>query len=553
MHSKKQFPKNNLNSEAKQFIAFNQQSFDELLTFVDFAVGFTIGFVEVNFPAEAEIIINFLKSHFQYEQIQLETLNFPDPNLRFLRDEIVKILPTIEREKNKKLVLILRGLEKSIGVFGDYPPMLADLNFVRDAYSSSVPHPILFILPDYAVTRVAKFAPDFWAWKSGMFRFQTTQTTREQAFTSFVADERTNNEKYRLPEKQERIDLLERLLQEYRPSGETIVKENIKTCINLLQELGVAYLSRREFVKAREYLEEALRICQESDEHLSQASISHYLGMVVQKLRQYEQAQNYYQQALDIFIEYDDRYNQASTYHQLGNLTLELREYESARKYYQQALNISIEYNDRYNQASTYHQLGNLTLELREYEAARKYYQQALDIKIEYGDHYSQGKIYHQLGIVAQELREYEMAREYSQQALDIWIEYSARYSQASTYHQLGRVTQKLREYKTAREHYQQALDIFIEYGDRYYQANTYAMLGLLAVELEELEEAKTNLLQALEIYLEFNDEHYIEITVRYLASIYQANQDENILTETASILGKTVEEVRSRFETDKE
>ncbi|MEM9275152.1 MAG: tetratricopeptide repeat protein, partial [Cyanobacteria bacterium P01_F01_bin.143] len=451
--------------EAQNFLDVNQQSFDELLTFVDFAEGFTIGFAENNFPAEAEIIIDFLQSHSQCEQIQLEILNFPDPDLRFLRDEIVKILPTIERDPNQKLVLILRGLEKSIGVFGDYPPMLADLNFVRDAYSTSVPHPILFILPDYAVTRVAKFAPDFWAWKSGMFRFQTTQIHREQEFNRFQEDKRNINQKLRLPEKQDRIDLLERLLQEYRPSGQTIAKENIKTCINLLCELGGAYLSRRKFIRAREYYQQALNIKIEYGDRHSQASTYHQLGIVTQELREYETAREYYQQALDIDIEYGDRYEQAATHHQLGYVAQNLREYETAREYYQQALDIKIEYGDRYEQASTYHELGRVAQQLREYEIAREYYQQALDIKIEFGDRYFQASTYHQLGRVAQDLREYETAREYYQQTLDIDIEYGDRYSQASTYHQLGIVAQELREYETAREYYQQALDIKIEFG----------------------------------------------------------------------------------------
>ena len=209
MVSKKVLQTNNPDLEAKQFLAVNQQSFNQLLTFVDFAEGFSIAFVGINFPPEAGILIESLKSHPQCEEIQFETLNFPDRNLRFLRDEIVKILSTIECDRTKKLVLILRGLENSIGVFGDYPPVLTDLNFVRDAYSTSVPHPIIFILPDYAITRIAKFAPDFWAWKSGVFLFQTTQITREKAFNRFREDDRSTQEKYQLPEKQERIDLLE--------------------------------------------------------------------------------------------------------------------------------------------------------------------------------------------------------------------------------------------------------------------------------------------------------------------------------------------------------
>ena len=259
----------NLNAEIGQFIAANQQEFAELLTFVDFAETFTLGLVEVNFPPDAELLIEALKTNPECWEIQFVTLNFSEPNLRFLRDEIIKILPTIERERDKqirqahckKLVLIVRGLEKSIGVFGEYPPVLQDLNFVRDAYRRTVPHPILFILPDYAITRLAKFAPDFWAWKSGIFRFKTTQATKDYAIAQTAnAENAIGMTRLATPEEQERIDLLERLLMEYKPTGHQATGDNLRQCSNILHQLGVAYLNQNNPGKAREYLEEAVKL-----------------------------------------------------------------------------------------------------------------------------------------------------------------------------------------------------------------------------------------------------------------------------------------------------
>ncbi|MGB3421444.1 MAG: hypothetical protein WBA52_13635 [Dolichospermum sp.] len=163
------------NAELGQFIALNQDILAELLTFIDFSEKFTLGFIEINFPPHGELLIEALKTDNQCEKIQFIILKFADPKLRFLRDEIIKELPKIEREANKKLVLIIQGLEKSIDIAGDYPPVLQDLNFVRDAYKRTVPHPILFILPNYSINRLARFAPDFWDWRSGVFRFKTLE------------------------------------------------------------------------------------------------------------------------------------------------------------------------------------------------------------------------------------------------------------------------------------------------------------------------------------------------------------------------------------------
>ena len=550
----------NLNAEIGQFIAANQQEFAELLTFVDFAEKFTLGFVEVNFPPDAELLIEALNTNPECWEIQFVNLNFSDPNLRFLRDEIIKILPTIEREPDKqirqahckKLVLIVRGLEKSIGVFGEYPPVLQDLNFVRDAYRRTVPHPILFILPDYAITRLAKFAPDFWAWKSGIFRFKTTQATKDYAIAQTAnAENAIGMTRLATPEEQERIDLLERLLMDYKPTGHQAIGDNLRQCSNILHQLGIAYLNQNNPGKAREYLEEAVKLlngeesafqaevlntlgkayyqqrkfdqaidCYQKSLKISQnlenrrgeiASLFN-LGNAYLQMRQFQQAGNFYHQCLEIAQQLGDRYSCASTYHNLGIVAQQLREWEQARAYYQQSLDIYIEFGDRYECAGTYHQLGNVTYLLRELEQARAYYQQALNIFIEFGDRYNQARSYNQLGMIAQQLREFEQARSYYQQALEIKLEFGDRYSCASTYHQLGMVAEELRDYEQARAYYQQALDITLEFGDRYSCANTYHCLGLLAEAQEDYAEARTNLQKALEIYVEFKDEYWAAI-----------------------------------------
>jgi tetratricopeptide (TPR) repeat protein len=549
--------RDNLNVELGQFLAANQQEFAELLTFVDFAERFTLGLVEVNFPPEAELLIEALKTSPECCDIQFVTLNFSDPNLRFIRDEIIKNLPKIEREPDKKLVLIVRGLEQSIGVFGEYPPVLQDLNFVRDAYKRTVPHPILFILPDYAITRLAKFAADFWAWKSGIFRFKTTPATKDYAIAQTAnAENEIGMIRLATPEEQERIDLLHRLLMDYKPTGHQATGDNLRQCSNILHQLGVAYLNQKNPEKARDYLEEAvkllngeesafhaevlntlgeayyeqrkfdkaidcyqksLRISQKLENHRGEDISLFNLGNTYLEMRQLQQARDFYQQCLEIEQQIGDRYSSASTYHQLGMVAEEMREYEQARAYYQQALDISLEFGDRYSSASTYHQLGRVAQEMREYEQARAYYQQALEIKLEFGDRYSCASIYHNLGIVAQELRDYEQARAYYRQALEIKLEFGDRYSCASTYHQLGIVAQQLREYEQARAYYQQALEIKLEFGDRYECADTYAVLGLLAEAQEDYAEARANLQKAWEIFIEFKDEYKAAIARKAL------------------------------------
>ncbi|MDF5739680.1 tetratricopeptide repeat protein, partial [Nostoc sp. S13] len=486
--------------------------FAELLTFVDFAEKFTIGFVEINFPPDAEILVEALKTNPECRDIQFVTLNFYDANLRFLRDEIIKILPTIEAERsrgfNKKLVLIVLGLEKSIGVYGDYPPVLQDLNFVRDAYKRTVRHPILFILPDYALTRLAKFAPDFWAWQSGMFRFKTPQVTKDYAINEAQNPERIID-RLEPPEKQERIDLLHRLLMEYKPTGHHPTGENLRNCSNILHQLGVAYLSKREPTEARKYLEDAIKIANEFQDSTFHAEVVNTLGDSYSQQREFDTAIAYYQKSLSISQQLQNPRGETAALFKLGNAYLNLRQFTQATTFYQQCLEIEQQLGNHYSSANKYHNLGIVAQNLREFEEARHNYQQALAIFIEFGERYSQALTYHQLGYVAQDLREFEEARRNYQQALAIFIEYGDRYSSASTYHQLGTIAQDLREFEEARCNYQQALAIKIEYGDRYSSASTYHGLGTLAETEQNYAEARVNLQTALEIYVEYKEEYW--------------------------------------------
>jgi len=519
--SKKHWQKlqHDFNAELGQFIALNQDILAELLTFIDFSEKFTLGFIEINFPPDGESLIEALKTNSQCEEIQFVILKFADPNLRFLRDAIIHELANIEKEANKKLVLIIQGLEKSIGVFGEYPPFLQDLNFVRDAYKKTVPYPILFILPDYAINRLAKFAPDFWAWRSGVFRFKTLEKTRENAIAQTLQSH-IEIDRAEPQEKQERIEILQSLLMEYKPTCEQTNDGNLRRYSNILLELGTAYISQHQPKTAREYLAEALQIADKLADVNFKRQVLNKIGDAFAEERKFEKAINYYQQGVNIAKELKNRNGENFALFRLGNAYFDLRQFLKAKEYYQQCLKIYQELGKRNSQAGTYHQLGYVAQEMREYAQARDFYQQALSIFIEFGDRYSQALTYHHLGMVAQEMGEYDQARNFYQQALAINIKFDNRYSQARTYHHLGIVAQEMGEYDQARDFYQQALAIKIEFGDRYSQALTYHCLGTLAKVQEDHTEARVNLQKALEIYDEYKEEYWGNIAREILEGL---------------------------------
>ncbi|MFH7241535.1 MAG: tetratricopeptide repeat protein [Spirulina sp.] len=243
--------------DVSPWMAQNTETLDELARFIDFAEGFTLGFLEINFTSDFDAVLKALQARPDCAQMEFHTFILDDPNLRFLKDALedrIQQLPSpISTLLERKKVILVRGLENAIGLFGDYPPLLQDLNFVRDTWINSVPYPVLLCLPSYAINRLIQFAPDFWSWKSGVFRILSTQTSTDNAYIRGLHANKILGSLNRL-ERQERITLLEQLAQEFDPQTADCPKDDLRIAAKALTELGQVHLFAGEFPKAKEAL-----------------------------------------------------------------------------------------------------------------------------------------------------------------------------------------------------------------------------------------------------------------------------------------------------------
>jgi tetratricopeptide (TPR) repeat protein len=451
----------NIQGENNLFFEINQQSFTELLTFVDFADDkLNIGLVKIKFTQDRDTLLKALIEHPKCQNIQFEILDFPSPNLRFLRDKIVTALKQIKIKPNKKLILLITGLEKSIGIVEEYPAVLTNLNFVRDDLRTSVPHPILFFLPDYALTRLAKYAPDFWAWGRKVFYFKTNRSNLIKNSKNIVfSDNFVKN--LELPAKQERIELLLDLLNEYNSVNEKEPENNLLTISNIYNQLGNAYDS----------------------------------------LGGYQKAINYYQQSLEIKREIGDRHGIGSSLRGLGNAYYSLGNYQQAIDYLEQSLEIAQEIGDRHGISICLGNLGNAYYSLGEYQQAIDYYQQSLEIKREIGDRHGISNCLIGLGSAYRSLGEYQQAIDYHQQSLEIKREIGDRNGISKSLIGLGNAYYSLGKYQKAIDCLQQSLEIAQEIGDRYGEANTWFNLGHTHKNLQQKLEAKTAYENARNLY----------------------------------------------------
>jgi hypothetical protein len=274
-------------NDRSEFSARNADVLRKLMAFINISEGLTIGFVDSPGFTETNLLLDFLDQELA-AAVDFVRVDAAAPDLHFLLDTIIACLASSSEINNdphpltpspkkgegepeyqaqspapspclgegwgegqplhsqtsikfddQPKVVVVSGLEKSIGVLGDYPPVLVDLNFARDAYRKLVPYPLLLILPSYAITRIAHFVPDFWAWKSAEFPISPTH--------SLPAANNLENiikiippTKQSIPVKQERFDLLNQLLNEE-------YAEPSLTRADLFLQRGKAYFSHAQY------------------------------------------------------------------------------------------------------------------------------------------------------------------------------------------------------------------------------------------------------------------------------------------------------------------
>jgi tetratricopeptide (TPR) repeat protein len=192
----------------------NAAVLDRLVAMLDYAEGLTILFACCNTPLLRDQLIERARVRLAALGVEVRSLDFDGPvtNLRHqlrarvaAENAVERMTVAAQEETNvavmaelslreprtpygaaAKPVLFLTGLELSIPPGDAGARLLAELNLGRELFLRDAPYPLVFWLPDYAVTLVARHAPDFWAWRSGVFEFTLEDPHRREAYAHYV-------------------------------------------------------------------------------------------------------------------------------------------------------------------------------------------------------------------------------------------------------------------------------------------------------------------------------------------------------------------------------
>ena len=530
------------------FSTENHEVLDQLVTTADFADGFTILFASVNAPAQRQQLMDVVEQRLAERNIRVRNIAFEREiiNLRqHLRTALAAdSLPeqttngesperedrplavaeerapdgTEERKEQStkqgakqsadaKLVLFVTGLEKSIPYATPEARLLAELNLGRELFLRDAPHPIIFWLPDYAITAIARYALDFWAWRSGIFEFKISSEARQHFYQRQTADsDWLTVDNLGAEQKMARRSQLESLLDSYSQLAETPrIQQERK---DILFSLAQIHQSQDELPQAIRYYDQYLALCRQLDDRQGEGWALGNLGDAYADLGRVEEAIEKHEAALIISREIGDRRGEGNHLGNLGNVYADQGRVEEAIKKYEAALIISQEIGDRRNEGNWLGNLGNAYRNQGRVEEAIEKYEAALLISREIGDRRGEGNHLGNLGNAYRNQGRVEEAIEKYEAALLISREIGDRRGEGVRLGNLGLAYADLGRVEEAIEKYQAALIISREIGDRRGEGIRLGSLGNAYADLGRVEEAIEKYQAALIISREIGDRH---------------------------------------------
>jgi tetratricopeptide (TPR) repeat protein len=332
------------------------------------ARGFALFFVRCNVPAYRAELVAHLKAQLARPVVEVDLEGEPD------------VYPAVARAAGSSAedaVLFVYGLEHHLPS-GDperAQQTLRALNWRRAAYQR-LGRPLAFWLPEYALAMVAREAPDFYDWNSGVFEIEVPQPQREALLADALALPDEAEASLPVEEKRARLRLLEGLWEEYR--GESLAERQARLQVAL--KMARLHESLGDYNQARRLYEESLHIAEELGDRAGVARVLHNLGVLAQQQGDYGRAWQFYEESLRIAEELGDRAGVAQTLHGLGNLAYLQGDYGQARQFYQESLRIAEELGDRVGVASLLHNLGSVLQALGDLAGAKACYERALGI-----------------------------------------------------------------------------------------------------------------------------------------------------------------------------
>ncbi|MCC3584264.1 MULTISPECIES: CHAT domain-containing protein [unclassified Microcoleus] len=255
-------------------------------------------------------------------------LNQQEPSLRAALEQLVEDYPQL-KEPHASAAITVTGTEALMGFVSqadsnhrsELSRFFGYLQWTREALRE-FPYPIVIWVAPNILSRLSLEAPDFWSWRSGVFRFVAPTVEATGVINR-------NGEIFLLiePEKRPTLPLDELLEQVENLEQQTLETPALATLYN---RVANAYANRvntrqhedysQEIDRAIHFFEKSLVLQRELNFRLAESDTLLQLGDIYRDLGLWERVFDLYEQSLAIARNFKDSLREAAALGRLGNL-----------------------------------------------------------------------------------------------------------------------------------------------------------------------------------------------------------------------------------------
>ncbi|MBW4661301.1 MAG: tetratricopeptide repeat protein [Drouetiella hepatica Uher 2000/2452] len=378
------------------------ESYESLVRSLQRTEGFSLFFVRC-VPGDQADLVQLLQAdlpNLHMQRLEL-TEELVDGNLY----QRVTTLPDVAEID----VLFISGLEKSFDPYvksgyggqGDYykrdtvPRVLGHLNLQRERFRDDFPFCFVFFLSAFGIKYIARRAPDFFDWRSGIFEFIPDAETVRKLTQELYGDYR----EYLTWSHSQRMDCIRDI--------QGILEEDQQTPdqqASLWWEKGNILAADQNYEAAIASYDRAVEV------KLDYHEAWYNRGILLDNLGRYEEAITSYDKAVEIKPDKHKAWNNRGI--SLNNLG----RYEEAIASYDKAVEIKPDYHEAwYNRGISLDDLGR-------YEEAIASYDKAVEVKPDYHEAwYNRGILLNDLGHYGEAIASYDKAVEIKPDKHEAW------------------------------------------------------------------------------------------------------------------------------------
>jgi tetratricopeptide (TPR) repeat protein len=562
---------------ASELSVKGKKEFEELIRALEWSNEFGIYFAIINPPLIRKQMAEELKRSLEEKQIKVDYLELNSSYFDLLSIIPEKVPSYCLRgaETEIRPALFIFGAEEAIAADSDTRRLFFDcLNWQRDKLRETIACPLVIWLPEFALRILALEAPDFWAWRSGVYYLEPEPEWILKDTKELLKGGTSEYDVLTYHEKIRRLQQFKALLEDYEKhqfEGKQ-EPELLGIQCDLLQEAGKISLSLADYEEAKQHFLQGLKIAERlKDKELFVSSFFH-LGLVSAYQGDYTSMEEYGKKALEIIQDFRDKSIIAYSFGVLGSFTTLQGYYSKADKFYKKSLEIGKELEDKELIARALKSLGISAKDQRKYTEAKIFLEQSLKIneaigergeivdnqlelsrlaqiqgnideairRIDYAlilsneikDRSKIAKILEKQGSLAMSQGDYQHAREYYEESLKIYEQLGDKLDIASIYTDLGNVAQDLGDYEEAKRCYKESLKISKEIGTEHLIALSQLSLGTVYLKTKDFSKAERSFLDARDIYESFGDSEAIRTLEQILEQVQQHKLGKNKLYE---------------------